>query len=205
MSSVPTVRLPGIEGQVRAVTRVEELLRRVSGALDAAGIPYAVIGGNAVAAWVSTIDEDAVRATKDVDLLIRRSDLHAMTAALDPLDLVPAEVFGVQMFVDRENPSPKRGVHLIMAGEPVRPGDSHVAPDPDECVRARTGFRVIALGPLLRMKLLAFRLHDQVHIQDLLSVGLIDAQLARSLPPDLLERLRHVRDTMEWRSPPPVF
>jgi hypothetical protein len=38
---------------VRAAEKVRERLRRAAGALEAAAIPYAVIGGNAVAAWVA--------------------------------------------------------------------------------------------------------------------------------------------------------
>ena len=37
---------------VMAVDRVEKRLRKVTAALDAAGVKYAVIGGNAVAAWL---------------------------------------------------------------------------------------------------------------------------------------------------------
>ena len=39
-----------------AVERVEQLLIDVTNALTDAGAPFAVIGGNAVATWVSTID-----------------------------------------------------------------------------------------------------------------------------------------------------
>ena len=66
-------RVPDFGGQVMAVNRVEELLKKVSTALEKAGIEYAVIGGNAIAAWVSTVDPDATRATRDVDILVRRA------------------------------------------------------------------------------------------------------------------------------------
>ena len=36
-----------------------------------------MVGGNAVAEWVGRIDEDAVRNTRDVDILIRRPDFPA--------------------------------------------------------------------------------------------------------------------------------
>jgi hypothetical protein len=39
------------------VEKVRERLRRAAAALEAAGVPYAVAGGNAVAAWVSRVDE----------------------------------------------------------------------------------------------------------------------------------------------------
>lgn len=51
------------ERMVRAVEKVCERLLRATGALEKAGIPYAVIGGNAVAARVSRVDESAVRNT----------------------------------------------------------------------------------------------------------------------------------------------
>ncbi|MEW6253116.1 MAG: hypothetical protein AB1716_20960 [Planctomycetota bacterium] len=67
---------------VMAMERVEQRLRTVTAALDAARIPYAVIGGNAVATWVAQVDPAATRTTKAVDLLIT----EAVRAAL-PVDL----------------------------------------------------------------------------------------------------------------------
>jgi hypothetical protein len=195
MSSVPTVRLPGIEGQVRAVTRVEELLRRVSGALDGAGIPYAVIGGNAIAAWVSTRDADAVRATKDVDMLVRREDLPRISQTLRTVNMEHAEVLGVHMFVDRDHPSPKSGVHLIFARERIRPDDPYEAPDPGQATEVGSGYRVLELRELVKLKLLAFRDVDRVHIRDLLGVGLIDESFGGQLPAGLRERFEQVLRT----------
>jgi len=48
---------------IRAVEKVRARLKRAATALDEAGVPYAVAGGNAVAAWVSRVDEAAVRNT----------------------------------------------------------------------------------------------------------------------------------------------
>src|SRR5439155_12181977 len=127
---MPARLLPNLRRQFMAVSRVERLLRKVAKALDRAQIPYAVVGGNAVAAWVATVDEDAVRATKDVDILVRRADLAAITEALQPMELMPVEVLGVSMFVDRVRPSPKAGVHLIFANERIRADYVHAAPDP---------------------------------------------------------------------------
>ena len=180
-----------------AVERVEKLLGDVTRALDEAKVPYGVVGGNAVAAWVATIDDGAVRATKDVDILVRRADLSAVGEALRPIGLMPVDVLGVKMFVDREHPSPKMGVHVVVANELVRPHYTHPAPDPDETVRAATGFLVVDLAALLRMKLQSFRKIDQVHIEDMLSVELIDEELIGDLPPDLHERFEEIRGAME--------
>lgn len=42
----------------------------MAAALERAGIPYVVVGGNAVATWVARVDLEAVRNTKDVHLLV---------------------------------------------------------------------------------------------------------------------------------------
>jgi hypothetical protein len=180
-----------------AVQRVEKLLRKVAKALEKARVPYAVVGGNAVAAWVATVDDGAVRATKDVDILVRRSDLAAVTEALRRVGLMRVEVLGVVMFVDRRRPNPKTGVHVVFANERIRPHYKHPAPDPDDTVRIGEGFLVVDLPALVRMKLQSFRRVDQVHIEDLLSIDLIDAAQIRKLPPDLRKRLREIQATVE--------
>ncbi len=66
----------------RAVEKVQERLEKTARTLEAVGIPYCIIGGNAVRAWVAQKDEAAVRTTRDVDILLRRSDLPAAIAAM---------------------------------------------------------------------------------------------------------------------------
>ena len=66
---------------VNAVEQVRQRLIRASAALERNGVAYAVIGGNAVAAWVATVDETAVRNTQDVDMLVRRTDLALVRSA----------------------------------------------------------------------------------------------------------------------------
>ncbi len=184
-----------------AVDRVEQLLHRISGALNDAGIDYAIIGGNAVAAWVARVDEAAVRATKDVDVLIRREDLARVTEALRSVDLDPFEVMGVHMFLDKQNPNPKTGVHVVFAAERVRPGYAHAAPDPGDCADDSEAFRLIDLRHLVEMKLQAYRFIDRAHVQDLISVGLIDDTIREALPPDLRERLTAIEDAVDPNAP----
>ena len=62
-----------------AVEKVRERLDRSCAALENAQVPYAVIGGNTVAAWVATKDDGAVRNTRDVDLLLQVEDLDRAT------------------------------------------------------------------------------------------------------------------------------
>src|ERR1700691_1557753 len=111
----------GWERALMAAEKVKERLRRATRALDAACVPYAVAGGNAVADWVGRIDEDAVRNTRDVDLLVRRVDLPAARAALEAAGFVYHQILDVATFIDGPQGRPSGGVDILFAGEKVRP------------------------------------------------------------------------------------
>ena len=70
---------------------------------------------------MATKEPAAVRTTKDVDLLIRRDDLPRARAAALSVGMDYFEVLGVGMFLDRKDPNPRHAVHLVWAGEKVRP------------------------------------------------------------------------------------
>ena len=55
-------------------------------------------------------------------------------------------------------------------------------------------FRVVTLDALVRMKLTSFRRKDQVHLLDMIAVGLIDATWTSRLIPDLAARLQQLLD-----------
>ncbi len=178
----------------RAVAKVRERLLRATSALNQNGVPYAVVGGNAVASWVATVDEGAVRNTRDVDLLVRRSDLPEVTAALERAGFVADEVFEVIMFRDGAEGKPSEAVHLMFSGERTRPGNLLPAPE-IQTVDDPANFHVITLESLVVMKLTANRRKDQVHVQDLIDVGLVDASWLPKLPQQLAERLKQILDT----------
>lgn len=185
-----------------AVDRVERRLRRITAALDRAGIPYAVAGGNAVAAWVGRVDPAATRATKDIDLLVRAADVERITTAMDELGFTREDLRGLVLFIDPDEPSRRSGVHLIWAGERVRPSYEVAAPTIDEAVRDPEGFLVLDLPALVRMKLTSFQDIDRVHVGDMLRAGLIDERVGSSLSTTLLARLEDIRariaDEDEW-------
>jgi hypothetical protein len=192
----PTVVMPWeiLDRMERAVAKVRERLLRVTSALNQAGISYAVAGGHAVASWVATIDEGAVRNTRDVDLLVRRSDLPAITAALVAAGFTHS--FGVTMFLDGSDAKPSESVHLLFAGETVKDGDTIASPDL-ATVEDPAGFRTLELPALLQMKLVANRDKDRTHIRDMIAVGLVDSSWLPKLPPLLAERLKAILDTPE--------
>lgn len=187
------VETNGWERALMAAEKVKERLGRATRALDAAGVPYAVAGGNAVAEWVGRIDEEAVRTTRDVDLLVRRSDLPAVRAALEAAGFVYYQLLDIDTFIDGPEGKPSGGVHLLFAGEKVRRDDEYALPDIDESERA-VEFQVANLEALVRMKLIAYRRKDQVHLLDLIGVGLLDATWPGRLPPPLGDRLQQLLD-----------
>lgn len=178
-----------------AIERVCERLLRAATALERANVPYAVIGGNAIAVWVASVDAQAVRSTKGVDMLLCREDLPAAEQALAEAGFRAAEVSGVCMFLDCKEPNPRSAVHVVFAGEKVRAQYVHPAPSPLRTRRSPDGFAVLDLPELVVMKLEAFRDIDRVHVRDLLAVGLIDDGLARQLPSDLRGRLDELRSS----------
>src|SRR6202158_2879251 len=108
------------ERMIRAVEKVKERLLRAAAALEKAGVPYAVSGGNAVAAWVTRVDEAAVRNTQDVDILIRRADLETVKAALARVGFIYRHAASLDMFLDGSHAKARDAVHIIFAGEKVR-------------------------------------------------------------------------------------
>jgi hypothetical protein len=186
-----TLRPDTLERMVRAVESVRERLLKATAALEAGRVPYAVVGGNAVAVWVSQVDVGAVRFTRDVDILIRRSDMPAAVTAMEAVGFVYAEVSGVNLFLDGPNGLPSQGVHLLFAGEKVRPEYTTPAATIEESERG-TEYQVVSLEPLVRMKLESYRRKDQTHIIDLMHVGLIDDTWPARFPPPLDDRLREL-------------
>jgi hypothetical protein len=180
-----------LDRMVAAVEKVRDRLARATAALDRAGVPYAVVGGNAVASWVSRIDESLVRNTQDVDLLIRRSDLEAATAALKVAGFIYRHAAGIDMFLDGLAAKARDAVHVVFGGEKVRPEYLLPAPDVTESEPGQ-GYRVLNLDALVRMKLTSFRRKDQVHIQDMIAAKLVDASWCDRLQPSLADRLREL-------------
>src|SRR3954463_5695664 len=103
----------------RADQKVQERLERTATTLEKAGLPYAIVGGNAVRAWVAQADEAAVRTTRDVDLLIRRSDLTKVTAALEGAGFIYRHVKSIDMFLDGPEAKARDAVHILLAGEKI--------------------------------------------------------------------------------------
>jgi hypothetical protein len=181
------------ERMIGAVEDVRKRLDRATVALKNADIDYAVVGGNAVAAWVSRIDRAAVRNTRDVDLLLRREDLDAAKKALDSAGFIYRHVKSIDMFLDGPGARARDAVHILFAGEKVRNEDLAPAPTMSE-VEEDQAFRVISLEALVRMKLTSYRDKDRTHLRDMIEVGLIDDSWPGRYSSELGKRLQQLLD-----------
>lgn len=186
----------------QGIEDVKNRLERAAAALAKSGVPYAVVGGNAVAAWVSRVDAAAVRNTRDVDILLRREDRERAQAALQAAGFVHCRVVSLghagamDVFLDGREAKVREAVRILWVGEKAVPDALESAPDLVGTVHAE-GFELVALEALVRMKLTGFGDKDRMHLRDLASVGLIDDDWAQRFSPVLAERLRRILDDPE--------
>lgn len=177
----------------RAVEKIQERLELTARTLEQAGIPYAIIGGNAVRAWVAQADEAAVRTTRDVDILLRRSDFPAAKVAMEAVGFVHRHAAELEVFLEDTNAKERDAVHVLFAGEKLFP--DHLLPSPDvtesEIIE---GHRILMLEALVRMKLNSFRTKDQMHLRDMIDVELVDESWCERFPTKLAARLKELLD-----------
>jgi len=173
----------------RAVEKVNERLRKTVGILEAAKVPYAVIGGHAVRAWVAQVDEAALRTTRDVDILIRPADLTGLISAMTAAGYYHRITNGLNMFVEHPDASARDAVHVLLVGNIERSGEPN--PDIEPAARA-ADFQTVKFETLVRMKLNAFRDKDRVHLRDMISLGMIDTSWLEKFPEPLRVRLEEL-------------
>ena len=173
----------------RAVEKVNERLRRTVKILEDAKVPYAVIGGHAVRAWVAQVDEAAQRTTQDVDILVRPDNLIDLIGAMTAAGFYHRITSGLNMFVEHPDASARDAVHVLLVGNIEKLGEPN--PDIEPAVRANA-FQTVKLETLVRMKLNAFRRKDQVHLLDMVSLGMIDSSWLNKYPDPLRLRLEEL-------------
>lgn len=175
----------------KAVEIVKDRLRRVTRALNAAGVPYAVIGGNAVQHWVSQVDESVVRNTQDVDIILNEADLPRAITALESVGFIYRRSAGITMFLDGPQAKARDAVHVLFAGTKVREDYPEPVPQIDQYALMEEA-RTLPLERLVTMKLTSFRDKDRVHVRDMISIGLIDSTWPERFSPVLRARLEEL-------------
>lgn len=173
-----------------AVESVRHRMPRIAAALDEASIAYAVVGGNAVQQWVIQVDPGAVRNTRDVDIVLNRTDLESAKSALETAGFHYRHTAGVSMFLDG---SEARASDVVFVGKKV--SRNYVLLDVVERI---DGIATMPFERLVQMKLTSFGRKVRVHLLDMMTVGLIDESWRETIDDDLLRsRLQELLDDPE--------
>ena len=173
-----------------------EILHKVTDMFTAEDVSYELIGGMAVAAQIEQVDPDAVMLTRDVDIMIHRSDLERVKQAATRHGFTFRHTAQLDMLLYGEEKKAVKGVHLIFSGERVK---ANQAPNPPIAPQRITVYgkevSVVPVVDLVRMKLNAFRDKDRVHVRAMDTIGLITPEVEAQLSDELRSRLQHVRET----------
>ena len=202
MSTTIALRPISWKRMEQGIAAVKRRLERAAAALGKMGVRYAVVGGNAVAAWVSRVDAAAVRNTRDVDILLCREDAARARAALEDAGFIhrriasPGKAAAMDVFLDGSDAKVRDAVHILWAGENAVPDAIEPTPPLGDTVSGE-GFQLVPLTDLVRMKLISFRDKDRMHLRDLASVGLIDTTWPAQFPHTLAARLQLILDDPE--------
>lgn len=164
--------------------------------LEAAGIPFKIVGGLAV------VHHGYARTTEDIDLLVEAGSSEALDARLASHGFT------------RETPHRLRhratgvAVHLLVAGEPMpRPG-APPYPGPESLPSSPGDPAVVGLAGLVRLKLLADRHQDRADVVALVKpldervyLDLESALEPAELRTHLAELRRDALDEASWPEP----
>ncbi len=163
-----------------------DVLHKITSALTAERIPYAVVDGLAVLIHVEAANPEHTPLTRDVDLVVLRSDLERIKSAAAEHGFRLHHAAGVDMLIHGGANSAKNAVRLIFSAPPIVPERKRIL---------GRDVMVIPIADLVRMKLTSNRDKDRVHIRSLDAAGLITPEVAQRLPPELSSRLQRIRET----------
>jgi hypothetical protein len=171
------------------------VLQKIAGPFGEANIPYEVVGGLAVLIHVEEADPTHSVLTRDVDILISRSDLERAVAVAESEGFRFRHAAGVDMLLYGDKAV--SAIHLLFSDEKVRAtqATSHPPVAPERKTIQGQQVPVIPVADLVQMKLSANRDKDRVHLRSLDAAGLITPEIEQGLPEQLRARLREVRET----------
>ena len=176
-------------------TTLQDLTRR----LEEERIPYALIGGLALAA------HGFVRMTQDVDILMTREGLESFKQRLLGRGYVLAFSGAEKTFRDTET---QVRIEILITGD--YPGDGKpkpvAFPDPAVVFTERGGMRVIPMETLIELKLASgisapHRLRDLADVQDLITTLKLPMEFAEILDASVRETFLKLWNNAQEDSP----
>ena len=177
-------------------------LEQIVTALRDADVHFEVVDGVAVNAHIFSLNRSRSFVTRDIDLLVNRSDLPRIAEAAEPLGYHAKKMMGGYTLI-RPGQDLAEAIHLLFIGEKSKSNQPFPHPEihPEEKHLLNLRIPVAPLKDLLAMKLNSLRPKDVVHIEILDDVGLINQDLERELPPALRERLNEARKIIAENKP----
>jgi hypothetical protein len=171
-------------------------------ALQQAGVQFEVVGGVAVNAHILALHRSRSFVTRDIDLLVNRSDLQRIAEAAESLGYHSRKMLGGYTLI-RPEQDLAEAVHLIFAGEKSKSTQPlpHPALHPEDKHLFGITIPVAPLQDLLQMKLNSLRPKDIIHLETLDEAGLITPAVEQGLSPALLERLQEARKQIAENKP----
>jgi hypothetical protein len=148
--------------------KIYNRLAKIAKVLGDLKVDYAVIGGNAMIAWMEAKGMES-RSTRDVDLMLRKKDFPRIRAALDKQGYEYIKSGSMSLFFDTKEGSErkvKNCIHLVYSGEKIKENTL-----PKLEYAEFKGMKVATIDNLVRMKVAAARLKDGEHLQDLINAG----------------------------------
>ena len=173
------------------------ILHKITDALTSEQIPHEVVGGLAVLIHVEEANPELTTLTRDVGLMVHRSDLERIKLAAAKYGFRFLHAAGVDMLIHGDTSSSKNAVHLVFSGEKVRPNYPAPTPpiEPEQKRIQGKDVMVIPVADLVQMKLTSYRDKDRVHIRSMDAAGLLTPNIERRLESELRSRLKHIRET----------
>ena len=126
-----------------------------------------------------------------MDIILNESDLDKAIPVLESVGFLYRRSAGITMFLDGPEAKARDAVHVVFAGKKVRDEYSEPVPGIEEFEWIEDA-RTLPFERLILMKLTSFRRRDQVHLLDMISIGLIDATWLDRFSPDLRVRLQEL-------------
>jgi hypothetical protein len=169
-------------------------LEQIVRALRDAGVNFEIVDGVAVNAHIFPEHRCRSFVTRDIDVLIDRSDLERAATAAEPLGYRARKTMGGYTLI-RVGQKLAEAVNLLFVGEKSK--STQLIPHPHLHPEEKDFLGIVApaapLQDLLEMALSSFRPKDLVHLEILDESGLITPALEDNLSLALRERLIEAR------------
>jgi hypothetical protein len=167
-----------------------------------AGVRFEIVGGVAVNAHIFLKNRGRSFVTRDIDVLLHRSDLERVANAAEALGYKARKMVGGFMLIRPEQDAGE-AVHILFVGEKSKSTQPLPHPElhPEEKRLFDFDIPVAPLVDLLQMKLSSLRPKDLIHLEILDDLGLITPAFEKDLPSILRERLQEARKQIAANKP----